>query len=590
MNPAASLSMRTVVGLRALRAHALVLLLVFPVMARAQNQVINFPVANTTGWGTGGCSTLIEKGTTTQNDTLSMVWTDTTGATAASLAVDSQWKFNCTGSYELLLNGTLLGPGTLGADSCSCGSGPPYFSATQTFASVAINPLGTNTLVFRHNKPVAYSWIGVMNGSLGWATRVSVTTGPNSPPVLSPVGNKSVAEGATLAFDLSATDPDNNPLTYSGTGLPAGATVNATTGAFRWTPSYTQAGTYNLNAFASDGTLSATQPVSITVVNANQAPQISPIGNKSVSETTAIDFTVTASDSDGDVITLSAAPLPPGATFSPTTGAFHWVPSYSQGGNRTITFTASDASLSSHEDVVFSIGNINRPPELAAIGKKTIAENALLAFTLAATDPDLEPLTFAATGLPSGATLNPTTGAFAWTPSFTQAGVHSVVFSVTDGDLVDSETVSLTVNNTDRAPELEVIEDQTVEALQPVAFKAVATDPDLDDKLSFTLSGAPPGATINAVTGTFEWTPRTEDAGPYPMTVVARSNALSASRSFTLTVVAQGKLHPAGCGCGATGGPDAVALLLALLGWEASRRFRRMARSPVRSGRSRQRG
>ena len=46
-------------------------------------------------------------------------------------------------------------------------------------------------------------------------------------PVLDPIGDRSVYEGATLSFTLSATDADRETLTFSATGLPTGATFDS---------------------------------------------------------------------------------------------------------------------------------------------------------------------------------------------------------------------------------------------------------------------------------------------------------------------------------------------------------------------------
>jgi hypothetical protein len=64
-------------------------------------------------------------------------------------------------------------------------------------------------------------------------------------------------------------------------------------------------------------------------------------------ENSPITFTVTAADPDGDAIaTLTASGLPSGAAFSVnasyTSGTFSWTPSFSQAGNYTVTFTASN--------------------------------------------------------------------------------------------------------------------------------------------------------------------------------------------------------------------------------------------------------
>jgi len=77
----------------------------------------------------------------------------------------------------------------------------------------------------------------------------------------------------------------------------------------------------------------------------------------------------------------------------------------------------------------------------------TVNEGELLTFTISATDPDGDPLTFSASNLPSGATFDPATGTFSWTPDDGQAGSYpNVHFEVTDETLSDSEDITVTVN------------------------------------------------------------------------------------------------------------------------------------------------
>ena len=62
-------------------------------------------------------------------------------------------------------------------------------------------------------------------------------TGANDPPLLAPIGNKTVANGGTLSFTLAGSDPNGNALTYEAFFLPSGAIFDANTRTFTWTPS-----------------------------------------------------------------------------------------------------------------------------------------------------------------------------------------------------------------------------------------------------------------------------------------------------------------------------------------------------------------
>jgi subtilisin family serine protease len=170
----------------------------------------------------------------------------------------------------------------------------------------------------------------------------------NEPPVLAPIGDRSVAELTTLTFTVSATDPElpAHALTYSATGLPAGATFDADTCLFGWTPSEAQGpGRYEVTFVVSDGTTNDSETVTIAVGEVNAAPVLAPIGNQEVDEQTLLVLTVTAGDTNdvpANAVTLSVAGLPAGATFTPATGVFVWTPGKAQRGQYSVTFAVID--------------------------------------------------------------------------------------------------------------------------------------------------------------------------------------------------------------------------------------------------------
>ncbi|MGD2094477.1 MAG: putative Ig domain-containing protein [Phycisphaerales bacterium] len=265
-------------------------------------------------------------------------------------------------------------------------------------------------------------------------------------PVFDFIGNKSVYENDTLTFNVNATDPDGDAITYSIQNKPSGATFSGQT--FTWTPSYNQAGTYQVTFIASDGNLRDSKTITITVSHVNQPPVLGSIANQSIDENSLLSFSVNATDPEGEAIKYSVSDLPTGAVFSGQT--FTWTPSYTQAGSHDITFTASDGTAEDSQAMTITVNNVNRTPALTSIGNKSVYASQFLTFSVHATDPDGGSITYSATDMPSGATFASQT--FNWTPNSSQAGIHDVTFTASDGENLDSETITITVDIDTLAP------------------------------------------------------------------------------------------------------------------------------------------
>ena len=188
-----------------------------------------------------------------------------------------------------------------------------------------------------------------------------------------------------------------------------------------------------------------------TIAIQNTPPVLTYIGSKSVNELDTLSFTATATDPDVPPQTLTfslGSGAPSGASIT-SGGYFTWTPTEAQGpGSYNINITVSDGIDIDYEVITITVNEVNLPPILGSIGDKTVQAGTLLQFTVTASDPDLpaQTLTYSASNLPSGATFNPSTHVFSWTPTSGQAGVYSGVhFAVTDGALTDSEDITITV-------------------------------------------------------------------------------------------------------------------------------------------------
>ncbi len=172
-----------------------------------------------------------------------------------------------------------------------------------------------------------------------WCSRGTVPIkiyNANRAPILNTSTTFAIKETQTITFEPTAFDPDgdiihyyySNPIDHK-----------------QWTPSINDQGIRTVYITASDGKSQTTQPINITVEKQDQAPKlILPGDDFTILEGQEISFQVSASDPDGDNITLRIEDLPQGASFRD--GIFSWTPNHNIVENKTDSFRNNIASMS----------------------------------------------------------------------------------------------------------------------------------------------------------------------------------------------------------------------------------------------------
>ncbi|MCP3730785.1 PQQ-dependent sugar dehydrogenase [Sphingomonas sp. MG17] len=121
----------------------------------------------------------------------------------------------------------------------------------------------------------------------GGATPQPAPPPPNQPPSFTSATTASVAENSTAAYTATATDPDGNPLTFSiAGGADAGRFTMGSGGALVFTPvpNFELPGdadadnVYRVQLRVSDGSLTATQDVAITVTDSREGIAVRRVG------------------------------------------------------------------------------------------------------------------------------------------------------------------------------------------------------------------------------------------------------------------------------------------------------------------------
>ena len=237
-------------------------------------------------------------------------------------------------------------------------------NATGTFSYRPVEDYtGLDSLIF-----------SVTDSVLSDIATVSITvTAVNDAPV-------AVTAAVTTEEDMdygglvSAFDIDNDPLTYSLLTEPSHGTVaitDSSAGTYTYSPKVNYNGSDSFTFTSSDGTLSDTSKVSITVTSVNDSP-VAFAERVTTSEDTKYSGSVSASDVENDILTYNILTNPSNGTVSITNsslGTFTYSPTINYNGDDSFTFTANDYNYSDTATVSITITAWNNyaPDQLPAV-------------------------------------------------------------------------------------------------------------------------------------------------------------------------------------------------------------------------------
>ncbi|MBI4335901.1 MAG: putative Ig domain-containing protein [Candidatus Omnitrophica bacterium] len=423
----------------------------------------------------------------------------------------------------------------------------PDTLVNQLTFSVSNNPPGSSLAGPRFTWTPAPGQVGtwrdiiftVSDGTSSDSSNAWIFVLANGAPAIERIGEKRVVEGRTLEFTVNATDPDGDPLTYlAPANAPRGSRFDPLTRTFTWTPVVGERGVYNDIIFSVTDGINTTSDNTWIFVDANDGPVVEPLFEQHVKATNTLSFDVSAYDPNGDFLTYKALNLPAGATFEDRT--FRWTPTLEQVGiYNDIIFEVSDGvNVVSVRTWIF----VDEPgaPVMERVGERYVTAGETLTFTVSATDPDSNALSYSASNLPTGATFDPSTRRFNWTPDISQVGTYpNVLFHVTDGVYTTTEICWIFVKG-QGAPVIDVPGEQRVRAGSALQFTINASDPNTPAAgLAYSASNLPPGATF--ADQVFRWTPSPGQIGTYPdINFTVSDGAYSDSRVTWIYVTSPG--------------------------------------------------
>ncbi len=451
------------------------------------------------------------------------------------------------------------------------------------------------------------------------ALAITVSNVNEAPVINSNGGGNSavvaVNEGSTSVTYVMATDPENSPRTYSIAGGADAArfAINAQSGQLTFVsapnfeaPADADANNaYDVIVQASDGSLVDTQSLTVMVANVNEGPVFSSTASFSVQENMTAVGNVAATDPEGLAVTYSITGGVDAARFAinASTGALSFIaaPNYEapvdSGANNVynITVGARDGAITTSQSLAITVTNVNEAPIITSNGGGStaaisLAENGTTVTTVTSTDPESTTRTYAIDGGADAArfTINATTGAlsFVSAPDFDAPGdangdnVYEVIVRASDGTLVDTQALSVTVTNVNEAPVITSNGGGATAAISvaengTAVSSVTASDPD-QTAPTYAISGGADAAlfAIDAATGAlsfvaapnFEAPADTNGDNVYEVVVAATDGSFTGTQTLSVMVsnVNEGVMITS------ADGADAVAIAIAENGTAAT--------------------
>jgi hypothetical protein len=295
-----------------------------------------------------------------------------------------------------------------------------------------------------------------------------IVAAPNRPPELdSPISPdpQNATEGDEYSFDVSPffSDPDGDTLTFGASGLPSSLSIDFATGRIFGTLSAADAGSpskaYSIDVTASDGSATASGGYTLNVAGVDEPPSLpDPPPRLSTPEDTPLTVTATmlnAQDEDPDSLTVVLSPPGSNAHFTLTGGGATVQPEANYNGALEVEARVKDAqSTSNAVTVTIDVTPVNDAPDIDPIPVQSATEGRPFSADIGGfvSDADGDPLTFRATGLPPGLTLDAVTGTLSGTPPLgTEAADYDAALRVNDGSATSSAKFTIRVLAAGRA-------------------------------------------------------------------------------------------------------------------------------------------
>jgi hypothetical protein len=405
---------------------------------------------------------------------------------------------------------------------------PPTFSETGALPNgVTLNPAGVLSGTPGAGSGGSYAITITASNGVGTAPQQSFTLAVSQPSSFTSANSTTFTAQTGNTFTVTASGFPKPTITKTGGSLPSGVTFTGGSGtaSLSGTPAAGTGGIYSVTLQATNSSGTANQTFTLTV---NEAPTITSANSTTFTLQTAGSFTVSATGYPAATFSETGV-LPSGVTLKPS-GVLSGTPAVGTTGNYPITITASNGvGTAATQSFTLTVGTV---PGFTSAASTTFAVGTAGSYHITASG--FPSPTFTETGaLPSGVTLNSSTGVLSGTPAAGTAGVYNLTIKATNSVGSTTQAFTLTVN---QAPAFTSANSATFVVGTSGSASITATG---SPSPTITESGTlPSGVSFTTGTGsaTLAGAPAAGTAGTYTLTITATNSAGTATQTFTLTV------------------------------------------------------
>ncbi len=355
----------------------------------------------------------------------------------------------------------------------------------------------------------------------------------NDAPEITSTALLSATEDEEYSYQVEAIDVDGDELTYSINNAPEGMEISAD-GLISWTPGEGVTTSGEITVTVSDGELTDNQSFTIAVTAVNDAPEITSTAVTSATEDEEYSYQVEADDAEGDELTYSLSNAPEGMEIS-AVGLITWTPGEGVTTSGEITVTVSDGDLTDTQTFTIAVTAVNDAPEITSTAIISATEDSEYSYQVEATDVDGDELTYSLSNAPDGMEIS-ADGLITWTPGGEVTTSGEITVTVSDGELTDTQSFTITVTAVNDAPEITSTAMLIATEEEEYSYQVVAVDEE-GDELTYSLSDAPDGMEISA-DGLITWTPGEGVTTSGEIIVIVSDGELTDTQNFNIAVTA----------------------------------------------------